>query len=164
MKSKLKKGSNSGKLNIGCGGNVLEGWVNADIEAREGVEKANVMGLPYKNGRFDEILCENLLEHVEDPFKAVSELRRVLKKGGRIRGEVPMFHPYHSNRDYWRFTHQGIELLFKDFSKIQTKRKNGNFAVMGMFAGKAGVIFNLLDRIKKVGNRSCTTLLFEARK
>ncbi|MBN2518216.1 MAG: class I SAM-dependent methyltransferase [Candidatus Altiarchaeota archaeon] len=150
------------KLNIGCGRDLLDGYTNADVCPVEGAEYANVMDLPYPKNHFDEVLCYSVLEHVEDPFKAVSELYRVLKKGGIVKGSTPLYHPYHSKHDYWRFTHQGLELMFKEFSKIKITRLDGNFAVMGIFSGPIlRPVFEKLDKIKKVGNRSTTTLLFE---
>jgi SAM-dependent methyltransferase len=36
----------------------------------------------YQDGNFDAIICSHVLEHVEDDRKALSEIRRVLKKDG----------------------------------------------------------------------------------
>jgi ubiquinone/menaquinone biosynthesis C-methylase UbiE len=38
--------------------------------------------LPLDGGSFDLILCTEVLEHVQDPKGVLSEIRRVLKKGG----------------------------------------------------------------------------------
>ena len=34
--------------------------------------------------KYDKIICIAILEHVYDPFKAVSNLKKMLKEGGRI--------------------------------------------------------------------------------
>lgn len=42
---------------------------------------ADVENLPFKDKVFDFVFCSHLLEHVENPDKAISELTRVAKKG-----------------------------------------------------------------------------------
>src|SRR3989344_3020091 len=43
--------------------------------------QGNVENLPFKDKVFDFVFCSHLLEHVENPDKAISELTRVAKKG-----------------------------------------------------------------------------------
>jgi len=38
--------------------------------------------LKFEAGRFDAVFCNEVLEHVTHPAKALSEIRRVMKKGG----------------------------------------------------------------------------------
>ncbi len=40
----------------------------------------NIYHLPYKDNSFDLVICTEVLEHLEDPKKALSELTRVSKK------------------------------------------------------------------------------------
>ncbi len=44
----------------------------------------------YKEGQFDFFICSHVLEHVPDDRKAMSELFRVLKKGGKGIAMVPI--------------------------------------------------------------------------
>ena len=44
---------------------------------------ADAHKLPFENSFFDVIFCFEMLEHVEMPEKVISEIFRVLKKGGR---------------------------------------------------------------------------------
>ena len=65
------------------------------------------------NMRFGTIFCLSVLEHCKHPFKAADNMTRLLKVRGKICLSVPFswqFHGYPS--DYWRFTHQGVRLLF----------------------------------------------------
>ena len=63
--------------------------------------------------RFGTIICLSVLEHCAQPFRMAENLTRLLKPGGTICLSAPFawkFHGYPS--DYWRFTHEGIKVLF----------------------------------------------------
>jgi ubiquinone/menaquinone biosynthesis C-methylase UbiE len=45
---------------------------------------ADVTSLPFANDSFDGITCGYVLEHVPDPAAGLSELARVLRRGGRM--------------------------------------------------------------------------------
>lgn len=51
----------------------------------------DALNLPFKENTFDRIICSEVMEHVNDDFKACSELARVLKKDGLIAITVPTF-------------------------------------------------------------------------
>lgn len=71
------------------------------------------------SGRFDIVVCTEVLEHTLQPFDAVKEIKRILKEGGmalistpynfRIHGPLP---------DCWRFTEHGLRALFNDFEIV----------------------------------------------
>lgn len=46
-------------------------------------DKIDITNMEYKNNTFDFFICSHILEHVDDDAKALSELYRVLKYGGR---------------------------------------------------------------------------------
>ena len=87
----------------------------------------------------DAIICKNVLEHVKAPVRAVEEMHRVLKTGGLLYCSVPFLHPYHGSAklqlpDYWRFTHEGLELLFSCFAETRVFRAGGAAFVLRAFA------------------------------
>ena len=43
-----------------------------------------------KNNSFNLIFCNHVLEHITDHEKAISELYRILKKGGILIAQVPI--------------------------------------------------------------------------
>jgi SAM-dependent methyltransferase len=50
----------------------------------------NVMELPFESNFFDFIICNHVLEHVENVATALSEIHRTLKTGGTAITQVPM--------------------------------------------------------------------------
>ena len=60
-------------------------------------------GLPYPAGRFDLVLSHEVLEHVQDDRRAVEEIVRTLKPGGRLVVFVPnRGYPFETHGIYWR--------------------------------------------------------------
>ncbi len=51
---------------------------------------ADICNLPFKDNEFDFILCNHVLEHIDDDFKAMQEIHRVLKPGGRAILQIPL--------------------------------------------------------------------------
>lgn len=88
--------------------------------------------LPFKDGEWDAVICASVLEHVENPIKAVDEIHRVLKSGGYCFIYIPFLYYYHAEKgyykDYWRFTKDTIAFLFKKFSKIELQPVRGAIA------------------------------------
>jgi len=88
------------KLNLGCGTDVRDGWVNVDTyPVSPVVIKADVeIGLPFEDGSFDSILASHVLEHVVRFDRAWNDIHRVLKTFGTIEVHVPYGYntdPYH---------------------------------------------------------------------
>jgi len=78
------------KLHLGCGDNYLEGWVNADHEAKADVDiDLEQYPYPWADGSADEILMEHVLEHLSQPELCIKEVHRLLKSGGRVIIAVP---------------------------------------------------------------------------
>jgi SAM-dependent methyltransferase len=51
--------------------------------------KLDIEELPLKNDTLDVILCNHVLEHVNEPIKALSEMHRCLKDGGLLIAQTP---------------------------------------------------------------------------
>ena len=49
--------------------------------------------------RYDKIICMAILEHVYNPFKAVENLKKILKSNGKIYGYVPYLYHYHAHKN-----------------------------------------------------------------
>jgi len=64
-------------------------YITADIDSPIADVKADIVNLPFTDNSFDVILCNHLLEHIQDDTKAMKELFRVMKKGGMGIFQVP---------------------------------------------------------------------------
>jgi SAM-dependent methyltransferase len=75
----------------------------------------NILRLPFKDGEFDAVVSDQVLEHVEgEPQLAINELFRVLKPEGISLQTTCFINPVHgSPNDYWRFTPDALKLLTK---------------------------------------------------
>ncbi len=58
------------------------GYLTADIESPLAKIKMDIHNIPFENDVFDVVICNHVMEHVDDYVKATSELYRVLKPGG----------------------------------------------------------------------------------
>lgn len=91
------------RLNLGCGSFKKEGYINVDCYDYlnpDVTHDLNKFPYPFDEGTFDLIEADHVLEHLNDPFGAMRELRRILKVGGRLIIKVPHFsrgltHPEH---------------------------------------------------------------------
>jgi SAM-dependent methyltransferase len=57
-------------------------YVTADLDSPLAMDKVDIMDMPYADGSFDAVLCNHVLEHVDDDRVAMQEIRRVLRPGG----------------------------------------------------------------------------------
>lgn len=70
-----------------------EQYITADIESPLAKVKMDIHQIPFEENTFDVVLCNHVLEHVENDIKAVTEIIRVLKPGGFAILQVPFFPP-----------------------------------------------------------------------
>lgn len=80
------------KLQIGCGKNILDGWLNTDLNYSEYIAYLDAGGVfPIESDTLDCIYSEHLFEHltVSQQINMLNEGMRVLKKGGVMRIAMP---------------------------------------------------------------------------
>ncbi len=85
----------------------------------------DAMELPLQDATFDTALLLQVLEHLDDPQKALNEAYRILRKNGFIIISVPFMYPIHdAPYDYYRFTEHAIKKMLKkagfNIVKLQT--------------------------------------------
>jgi len=80
------------KVNVGCGRDVREDYINVDNRKIEGVDVvADLRELPFKESSLDEILASHVLEHFteRDAKLVLAYWFSLVKKGGQVRIIVP---------------------------------------------------------------------------
>ena len=105
--------------------------------------KPDVIGdahnLPFGDGEIDAILSTDVFEHLKNPVKAVSEMKRVLRSGGKIIFATRFIFPIHdSPNDFWRFTKYGLKELFKDFEIVELEPETVNFETLAILFQRIG--------------------------
>jgi len=90
------------KLNLGCGRDVREGFVNVDQYPFPGVTVCNMDTdpLPFPDGSVESVLASHFLEHVLHFDRVMREIHRVLAPDGCLEVHVPyglfgLENPYH---------------------------------------------------------------------
>jgi SAM-dependent methyltransferase len=112
--------------------------VDVDEEVRPDLV-GSVEQLPLDDASFDLVLCIQVLEHVSDPARAVRELRRVLRPGGRVLAATHGTYPYHPGpADHWRWTHTGLVRLFDgggEWRSVDVTAGAGTASAVGLVVG-----------------------------
>jgi len=117
----------------------------------------DIHNLPFKDSSVGAIICKAVLEHTPEPQRAVSEMHRVIRKGGKIFAYVPFLHSYHSAenyKDYYRFTKDGVKYMFRHFAEVKIVEVRGYCATLCLFLPLAkylAPLANFLDRFTGYG-------------
>jgi SAM-dependent methyltransferase len=87
--------------------------------------------LPFRDGVFDAVWIQAVLEHVLEPEKVVAEIHRVLKPGGLVYADTPFMQQVHEGAyDFTRFTQSGHRWLFRRFEQIQSGTVGGPWVTL----------------------------------
>lgn len=87
---------------------------------------------------YDVVICEQVLEHVTDPWQATRSLLKLCRPGGQLIVSTPfLVRIHHEPEDYWRFTAKGLGILLE----------------------QAGFVVHVVETW---GNRSCARANFRA--
>lgn len=102
----------SKKINIGCGNKQMPGYINLDSVALPGVDvvhNLNISPWPLKDNYFEEVYCDNVLEHLSSITKSMEEIWRICENKAKVKIIVPIF------PSVWSFcdpTHKSIFTYF----------------------------------------------------
>lgn len=100
--------------------------------------------IPLNDASVDTVLCNQVLEHVQNPTRFLGEINRVLSPGGALILTVPFFWPEHEQpHDHCRFTSFGLRTRLQEagFSvQEQHKLTPGLSALMAIAADQLNSI------------------------
>ena len=127
-------------------------------------------GLPEAS--FEVVLCTQVLEHCDDPFQAIREIRRILVPGGRASLSAPhvwFFHPH--PKDHWRFTQQGLVRLCRAGGLVprQVLAQGGsllaaaqvmNFLAYGVLGRAGAPLYAGINWLGAIADRALPNALF----
>ncbi len=112
-------------LDVGCGVKPYEHLLVPFVEKYIGIEyspesgyrgnKADLCGdasaLPLADASIDTILCTEVMEHLADPEKTISEFVRVLRPGGTLVTTAPFVYPIHDANGFFRYSPDGLAAM-----------------------------------------------------
>jgi len=75
--------------------------------------------MPFEDESIDLIVCGQTLEHVNNPFKTVAEMKRILKTGHYMCLCAPSAGPKHDNPDVWRFMDDAFKAIANDLGGLK---------------------------------------------
>src|SRR3989339_1116750 len=144
-------------LDIGCGNKPYAKYFKCQYIGLDPVKetKADIIApawaIPFSDNKFDGVILNQSLEHIEKTSETILEIKRVLKPEGLGIITVPQTMKIHSlplpsqnsvynnfdktkikywNNDFYRFTKFGLISLFKDFQIIDLRETNGYFSTI----------------------------------
>lgn len=94
--------------------------INSNAEILEvQYPEVDMQNLPLEDNIFDFVISDQVIEHLENPGKAIAESYRVLKKSGIAIYTTCFINYIHFGpKDFWRFSPDALRYLCKDFSEI----------------------------------------------
>lgn len=147
-------------LDLGCGTqpyrslyhNLFKQTVAGDYCVRSRIDtRLDICSLPFMDEVFDAVILSEVIEHIDDPVRALSEVSRVLKKGGLIFLTWPFMHPLHEMpHDYARYTEFGMNrLLRKTGFQLEVLARRGDVITLGL-AVVEQCAFNVMEALVRL--------------
>lgn len=81
-------------LDLGCGNKKRPGAVGIDVNPEtdaDVVHNLDTFPYPFSNDSFDEVVADNVIEHLDDVIAVMEELHRITRPGGTVTIIVPYF-------------------------------------------------------------------------
>jgi SAM-dependent methyltransferase len=105
--------------------------------------------LPLAEKRYDQVICSQVLEHINEPGWMLEQLHRVLKPGGTLWLSTPLFFAEHETpHDYFRYTQFGLRYLLEKsgFEILQLEWLEGYYGTLAYQSLSAALALPVLPR------------------
>jgi ubiquinone/menaquinone biosynthesis C-methylase UbiE len=122
-------------------------WDNSQLDI-----VSDIINIPLPNNSFDAIMCIEVLEHIPEPAKAIMELSRLLKIGGKLIITAPFcsmthFAPYHYATGFNKYFYEKI-LNENGLKPIEIVQSGNYFEFMAQEIIRLPSISNKYSHIK----------------
>jgi SAM-dependent methyltransferase len=115
-------------VDVGCGNQRIDEHIICldffDYDAVDIV--CDLSALPFKPNSVDAYVSRSVLEHVPNPSGIVAHFHRCTKVGGLGLHLIPFLFPFHASpSDFQRYTHKGLEMLFREWEIVEQTNATG---------------------------------------
>ncbi len=125
-------------LDIGSGGANLDAYfprrMTFDIDPERNPQiLGDIHAMPFPDNSYDVIVCSEVLEHLHSPYKAIAEIERVLRPGGKLILTTRFIFPIHdAPYDYFRFTQAGLSALLNGWHIVDEEVETKTFETIAV--------------------------------
>ena len=144
LQNAIEKHSVGDVLDIGCGNKPYESLFTGKIEKYVGCDVVQsdegkvdticeATELKFADETFDTIFSTQVIEHVHDPKKMLSEANRVLKPGGMAIVSAPFSWELHEEPyDFYRYSKYGLKSMLENagFEVVELTANGGKWAAI----------------------------------
>jgi len=152
-------GSNRRVLDLGCGPRDQAApveylgyqYVGIDYSNAQADILADAHAIPFQDKTFDCVLSYAVLEHLHNPFIAITEIERVLKPDGVYIGTVSQGEPFHDS--YFHHTAWGLLSVISSSPNLQVQKiwpsedTIASLSMMGRYPKVIKLILRLIDKL-----------------
>ena len=96
--------------------------------------------IPLKDNSVDTVILSDVLEHISDPEKLLTEVHRVCRPQANLLMSVPFFYWLHEEpHDYFRYTRHGLAILLD--------KANMNITHLEAYGGPVDIIADIIAKL-----------------
>lgn len=138
-------------------------YIACDTKKDENIDTiCDITNLIFPEESFDTVVSTQVFEHIDNPFSAVREIKKVLKPGGNVIITAPFMVPFHPDpKDNFRFSKEGLEEIFRSsgFEIIDSGTYGGFFMILSEmihfswfnpYKRKSGRFMATIEKIAKI--------------
>ena len=137
-------------VDLGCGANKTSGSFGVDIHPFPGVDLVtsfDSVPWPIEGGRFDRIICRQIMEHVMDPVSFMSEIHRIARSGALVQVVTPHYSSIFSWSDPTHLRHLSLHWYKPFLAGAYLVSRSGAFELVSSRVTFGGSIKALTGKV-----------------